>query len=104
MQQILFLRDFTASRVIKGRFTLRSRSPGPAPSLGSSGCAGAEERPEERFAFDHRPHHFASGETARVRHILRRHAGNLLVISDNPVLGEVVLDGAREGQDYKVIG
>lgn len=107
-QQILFLRDFAASRLIKGRFILRSRTGGEGQGQGHGAGAGEGQgthgrAEEQRFAFDHRPHHFARGETARVRHITRPNAASLLVITDNPVLGEVVLDGAQEGHDYEVL-
>lgn len=83
MKTIAFLRPFTSTRVIKGRFRL---------SYGNGGAG-------QGFAFGQWTNHFESGQHATVNII----KGDVLVVTDNPAAGEVVLDGAREGVDFKVV-
>lgn len=83
MKAIKFLRPFSASRVLKGKFRLAYPDGG-----GNHG-----------FAFGQWENHFKQGQKVLVRPIKQ---GTLLVVTDNPVTGEVVLDGAVEGVDYEI--
>lgn len=83
MKTITFLRPFTSTRVIKGKFRLASPTGGI--------CHG--------FAFREWTNHFHSGQYATVTTI----KGNMLVVTDNAAAGEVVLDGAKEGLDFEVV-
>lgn len=83
MKTISFLRPFTSTRVIKGKFHLATPNGGTAHG----------------FAFGQWTNHFESGQYATVTTI----KGNMLVVTDNAATGEVVLDGAQEGVDFEVV-
>lgn len=82
MKTITFLRPFTSTRVVKGRFRLTY------PNGGSG----------QGFAFRDWTNHFDVGQRAAVMPI----KNGVLVVADNAAIGEVVLDGAREGVDFEV--
>lgn len=84
MKVIRFLRPFAARRSVKGSFRL------------ADGGGGASQC----FAYAACERHFTAGEEVAVRAIKR---GSVLVVADNPVMGEVVLDGATEGLDFEVL-
>lgn len=83
MKTITFLRPFTSTRIVKGKFRLSGRDGGS----------------NQGFAFGQWTNHFESGQSATVNTI----KGNVLVVTDNAAAGEVVLDGAKEGVDFKVL-
>lgn len=83
MKTIAFLRPFTSTRVIKGKFCL----------------AGPNGNTNQGFVFQQWTNHFQRGELASVNTI----KGNVLVVTDLPAAGEVVLDGATEGVDFEVV-
>lgn len=83
MKTITFLRPFTSTRVVKGKFRL------------STGNGSASHG----FAFGQWTNHFESGQSATVNTI----KGNVLVVTDHAAAGEVVLDGAKEGVDFAVV-
>ena len=83
MKTITFLRPFTATRAIKGKFRLATPTGGIA----------------QGFAFRTWSHQFRSGEVATVSTI----KGDVLVVTNDAATGEVVLAGAREGVDFEII-
>lgn len=84
MKVISFLRSFSTTRVIKGKFRL----------------AGPDGGGNHGFAFGHWDNHFQKGQKVAV-HAIKR--GSVLVVANNPLTGEVVLDGAQEGVDFEVV-
>lgn len=84
MKVIRFLRPFTASRVVKGCFRLAYANGGANHGFAYAAC----------------DHQFDPGQNVLVRPIKQ---GAVLVVADNPVIGEVVLDGATEGEDFEVV-
>ncbi len=84
MKVIRFLRSFRATRVIKGRFRLASVDGGR----------------NQGYAYNTRDNQFEAGQKIMVHSIKQ---GSVLVVADNPILGEVVLDGAEEGVDFEVV-
>ncbi|MGV3662441.1 MAG: hypothetical protein ACO1TE_19815 [Prosthecobacter sp.] len=83
MKVISFLRSFTATRVIKGKFRLSYRDGGGAHG----------------FAFGQRQSRFEAGQQTAVRSI----KGSMLVVTGDAFIGEAVLDGAKEGLDFEVV-
>lgn len=84
MKVINFLRPFSTTRIVKGKFRLSNPDGG-----GNHG-----------FAFAHWDNHFEKGQKVAV-HAIKQ--GSVLVVANNPLTGEVVLDGAREGVDFEVV-
>lgn len=83
MKIISFLRPFTSTRFIKNRFLM----------------ADVNGNTRHGFAFGKWTNHFQCGQTARVSSI----SNDILVVTDNAAAGEVVLDGAMEGVDFKIV-
>lgn len=83
MKVIHFLRSFSTTRVIKGKFRL----------------SGADGGGTHGFAYGQRDNHFQKGQKVAVQTIKQ---GSMLVVANNPLTGEVVLDGAKEGVDFEV--
>lgn len=81
---ISFLRAFTATRMVKGKFRL----------------AAPNGRSRQHYAFGQCLAEFCEGQKVAVA---RLKEGNPWVVTDNPLIGEVVLDGALEGVDFEVV-
>lgn len=81
---ISFLRSFRATRLVKGKFRLSSPN----------------GRSRQHYAFGACLAEFCEGQEVEV---VRLKEGNPWVVIDNPLIGEVVLDGALEGVDFEVV-
>lgn len=83
MKVIRFLRPFATHRMVKGSFKLAFANGGANHGFAYGAC--------DRL--------FNAGQEVTVRPIKK----GTLVLANNPVMGEVVLDGAIEGEDFEVV-